>query len=497
MNEASHPKPRLLNERNLVVVIVLLIGSVWLSIFGAIFAGRHIAMCMMEMPGSCESALQSVFAKGQVRQPLVIAQANNLVADEQPDKAIELVRAEIAAGLRNKSILHFLSNLQKQSEDKSAAIKSLNEAFELDPNDKDILSDLILVLQETRDYEGARKVTNQFITSNPSDAWGYSWLSWVERMSDRYDAALAASDKAIEFDTGNAEHYRDRAFALLNLERTEESATAFSKAISIDPENSSYRSERASAYVKLGKFEQARSDFRALVDLSQDVSSRLQYANFEFGRSNLKVALLQTEEALKIEADNEEALALRIRILIDSRELDAAQSALEKFEVDFQKNSESVQLRAELLDERGEDAKALELYKSLLGEWENYAWLRVQIGHVYIDLKTPEQSLTWFEQALKISPTENSAYGGLARGHIHLKQWDKAMDAAQKMIEREPFGATSFARRGQVNQGLGKHDLAIADFKHALELDDSIEWVKTDLALLEHQLKSKQHIVNP
>ncbi len=487
MNDASHTKPRLLSERRLVVLIVALIASFWLFLFGAIFSGRHIAMCMMEMPGSCENALQSVIAKGQVRQPLVFAQANKLVGDEKADEAIALVKTEIANGLRNKATLQFVGNLQKQASDTAAAANSFREALDLDPNDKDLVADLVLALRDNNDNANARLVINRFIVANPNDAWGYSWLTWLERLAGNHLAALAAADNAIALERKNAEHHRDRASALQNLQRWEEAVASLDKAIVLAPDNTGNRYERASTLVTLGKFDLARSDYLEIIKINQDASSHIDYAVFEFDQDNLDNAMLHTDEAIKIESENEQALALRIRLLIAKQQFDLAQSALAKFETDFEKNTESIQLSAELLDARGEEAKAIDLYKSLLTQWENFAWLRVQIGEAYIDIQSPEQSFYWFEQALKINPHEAPALSGMARGHIALKQWDKALGTAKSLIEKQPHRGISYARRGQAYQGLSQNDLAIKDYRRALELDPKLNWVKEDLALLLEQ----------
>jgi tetratricopeptide (TPR) repeat protein len=85
-----------------------------------------------------------------------------------------------------------------------------------------------------------------------------------------------------------------------------------------------------------------------------------------------------------------------------------------------------------------------------------------------------EQALDYYLEALEIAPDHTAARRGLAEALIMLEREREAMALYDELLARDPDNAGYHANRGIAHDRLGEHELALADYERALQLDASI-----------------------
>ncbi|GEQ72444.1 hypothetical protein JCM33374_g6131 [Metschnikowia sp. JCM 33374] len=107
-------------------------------------------------------------------------------------------------------------------------------------------------------------------------------------------------------------------------------------------------------------------------------------------------------------------------------------------------------------------------------------------GNKYFAAKQFEQAIEQFTQAIAVSETPNHVlFSNRSACHASLKNFDKALQDAQKCTEINPSWAKGYSRVGAAQYGLGNLDDAKNAYTKALELEPSNAMAKTGLDAVE------------
>lgn len=86
-----------------------------------------------------------------------------------------------------------------------------------------------------------------------------------------------------------------------------------------------------------------------------------------------------------------------------------------------------------------------------------------------------------FSQAIELDPTNHVLYSNRSGAYASLKEYQKALDDAEKTTEIKPDWAKGWGRKGTAHHGLGDLIGAKDSFEEALKLDPSNAQAKTGL----------------
>ncbi|XP_028281034.1 sperm-associated antigen 1 isoform X2 [Parambassis ranga] len=78
-----------------------------------------------------------------------------------------------------------------------------------------------------------------------------------------------------------------------------------------------------------------------------------------------------------------------------------------------------------------------------------------------------EEAVAYYSRSLSIAPSV-AAYNNRAQAEIKLKQWDKAMEDCQKVLELEPRNMKALLRRATVYKHMGNFQMAAEDLRMVL-----------------------------
>jgi tetratricopeptide (TPR) repeat protein len=125
--------------------------------------------------------------------------------------------------------------------------------------------------------------------------------------------------------------------------------------------------------------------------------------------------------------------------------------------------------RAAIVD----DAK-VEALKAVAGRDPKNAKSRVDLGNLYFDAERYDDAITWYEQALTLSPNDENLSTDLGVCYYYTNQYDKALARFDASLKINPKHVKTLLNLGIV-RAFGKQDLAGATkaWEQVLELDPS------------------------
>jgi tetratricopeptide (TPR) repeat protein len=119
--------------------------------------------------------------------------------------------------------------------------------------------------------------------------------------------------------------------------------------------------------------------------------------------------------------------------------------------------------------------RALEDYSNAIRLDPNSPSARVGRGNAYDELGDQERAIKEYTDAIRINRSYALAYFNRARIYLNRKDYISALSDYSDAVRLDPKRAAAHQGRGFANEGLGRRDEAIKDFRQALQLDSSLQ----------------------
>ena len=319
-------------------------------------------------------------------------------------------------------------------------------------------------------------------------AWAGEVVGLVD--DDRFDEAAKMATAMLperKSDIDKAVLYAVRGIARAGLGEHDSAIADFTRVLEVEcagergmaKDRDTYN-ERGLAYYEKGEHDLAIADFTRAIEFG-DPSFAEPYhnrASVRVDRDEYELALADLNKALKIDGEDDMALALRGAVY---RKLNQH----EKAEADFEK---AAQLEA---DEGGEDDEGDDVLANNLlrlhsaSDWQGIVTLVTDAlpdiedefekamfhrarGNAHLSLENTQSAIADFTRALELDPG-NGASDYKPRGMAYLKQgdYDAAIADASRAEVADDMGATYI--RGVACHEKGEHDRAIADLTRCIE----------------------------
>ena len=293
------------------------------------------------------------------------------------------------------------------------ALKDYNKAIELDQNHSNSYINRGNVYEKLERYFDAIEDYTKATELNPNDLKAYYNRGIVYQALEKYSDSIADYTKAIELNPKLVEAYNNRGLVYQVLERYSEAIADYSKAIELNPSYAMSYNNRGGLYYNQKKYDEAIRDFTKaseldLTDMKAYYNRGLAYQNI--GRHDLAVE--DFTQAIEIDPN---------------------------FAGAYYNRSNSYSKLGKIYESSNDYAKATELDSQHKSE------------------TVPDD--------LKVIIQQNK------KTHQRKEKSSKAVEEATKMIEKFPKYAKFYNDRGWAYIELDKFDLALADFKKALEID--------------------------
>ena len=391
---------------------------------------------------------------------------------------------------------------------------------------------------QNENTEEALEYFNKDVADNPKNGYSFSWIAMLRLHNEEYGKALTAADLAIKYlpkkDTEYVVFaYSTRASVYLNLEDTVKAINDYTTAIRLNPDDNRIYEKRAQIYYEQEKYDLSGADYRKMIDLkSGDVMGYL-----GLGRNALRIN--DYDDAIKLDDNYSKSYAFRAEAELKKEMWDEATSDLissMKCEWDQKAVIEMLELKepafttmisklkiqsakmpndftwpylAGLMYDNSKDyKKAIDYYKEANKRDSSPTTYR-RISECYYQLGAYDDALFNINQAINMDSTDMSnlakkanIYYEMGDSKSAIAEWDKVLTAQPEYyygyyrrgwykelsgdfdgaiedlsmsIVLEPRYAYTYVTRGDIYKKQGMNDLAEADFKKVIELEDSPE----------------------
>ena len=265
-----------------------------------------------------------------------------------------------------------------------------------------------------------------------------------------------------ELNAQDSETYFNKGKETYSNEQYDVSIKLFSKAIELSPK-SGYYSYRATAFEKLKDSNNALLDYSKAIKLDSSIAYNFtQRGRIYFGQNEFEKAKFDLTKADSIESLKPKEKYLKGLLNYRLGNLIQAKMDFKSINEDF-KNSYN---------------------------YYNY------LGLIHLDLNEPQNSLTYFDQAILIDENNPSAFNNKAAALNLIDNYSDAKVSAERAIELSPNMCSAYNHRAFANLYLGNMDLAQTDVSKSIALDSSYSKSYYTLGLIAEGLNNLETAKN-
>ena len=277
-------------------------------------------------------------------------------------------------------------------------------------------------------------------------------------MTDDNERRLADFDAAIKADPENNEAWQGRALVYLEMGESEKAIADLTRLVEKNADNAALVGALAEALTNAKKYDEALKYCEKVIELAP--KSTLGYnlrARIQIMKDDLKAAMKDLDEALKIDDSDLAALLMRSRLHAAEGNDDQAKADVEKALRLRPDLPQAILLRSMIAAQKQRFAEAIADIQVLLQTDPTNAEYRLQLATYYVADKRPRRAIELLTSIID-SLGEN------------LSEDDKEVKA------------DSLRARGDALLSVGKHAEAITDYDLALKLDPEDTGVLNNLA---------------
>jgi len=469
-------------------------------------------------PGKAQKVLEQMLARNPANQQAIEQYAQILLDEGQTNQAIAQL-SKSATQTDNPALYDLLGDAYKRVHDNAHAEQAYRRAVQLDPGDAGPLRRLASTLFDESKFDEAIPRYQQLTHIDPSDAANYLRLAEMYYQQKKYELAETSIAQAEQRAPDNLEVIYNQALIDEALNKYSDAVDALTGAIANlkQPSSGSVSNPRISAilyeelgriYRRQGDYAAAISTFRQMMALGPDQQQRGRLELIETYRENNQIddAIATARQAIEAKPQDRQMKISYALLLGEKEQTDDAVKQLRSLLNGSPSDRETYLdiAQVELRGRRYADAqRAAQTAESMahLPEQQSAAWF--MLGAINERQKKYGPAEEQFRKVLAVNPDDaealnyygymlaeegvrlgqasdlvkralaidsgNSAYLD-SLGWVYFKQ-NRLMDARDfllKAIARSPNDPTILGHLGDVYQGLGQTDLALATWEKSL-----------------------------
>jgi tetratricopeptide (TPR) repeat protein len=277
-------------------------------------------------------------------------------------------------------------------------------------------------------------------------------------MTEDNDKKLADYDAAVKADPENTEAWQGRALLYLGKGDSEKAIADLTKLVEKDKDNAAALGALAEALTNIKKYDEALKLCQQVIDLApRSTLGHNLRARVQIMKDDLKAAIMDLDEALKIDPNDLPALLMRSRLHAAEGNDEQAKADVEKALQQRPDLPQAILLRSMLAAQKEKFGEAIADLQLLLQTDPTNAEYRLQLATYYVGDKRPRK-------AIELLTTVIDGFG------VNL-------DAEQKELKADVLRS-----RGDALLSVGKHAEAVLDYESALKLDPEDTGVLNNLA---------------
>lgn len=433
---------------------------------------------------SAEKELRKALSLGTSADRALPLLGRALQAQSQPAKVLEEITAENAKASAELLALRGDALLMSQKPDE--AKQAFEQALQVKASSSEALAGLARHALFQNDIEAAERYANEAVSKDPNnpDAWLF------------------------------------QANLLRSLNKPEQAMAAFTRVTELRPHDRVAHVEKAYIHISQGKFEEARKDIKAAQDNAPGNLLAI-YAQglLDFTQGKHVLAQESVQKVLKNAPNHMPSILLAGAVELNLGATQQAEQHLRKY---LQNNPNNVYARKLLAQAQIKNAQPQDAAATLAPALEtgiNDPQLLALAGQSYLQARDFDRATAYFEKASSIAPKvaalhtslgisrlgkgdqekaindlekgamldPSSLQGGitLVQAELNLKRHDKALAAAQRLVNQHPDNPQAHGILGAVYFAKGEVPNARASLEKALALQPTYFAAVSSLAQLD------------
>ncbi len=277
-------------------------------------------------------------------------------------------------------------------------------------------------------------------------------------MTEDLDKKLADFDAAVKADSDNHEAWQGRALVYLEKGDSEKAIADLTRLVEKDADNPAAIAALAEALTNLKKYDEALKYCEKVIELAP--KSTLGYnlrARIQIMKDDLKGAIKDLDEALKIDANDLAALLMRSRLHAAEGNDAQAKADVEKALQLRPDLPQAILLRSMLAAQKDKFGEAIADIQLLLQTDPTNTEYRLQLATYFVGDKRPRKAIEFLTSI--------------------IEGFGENLDEDQKAVKGDALRA-----RGDALLSVGKHAEAVVDYDQAMKLDPEDTGVLNNLA---------------
>ncbi len=393
---------------------------------------------------------------------------------ENTAEALDYFSKDVKENPKNGYAYSWMAMLYDHNGEYGKALTSAEQAVKLLPK-KD--TEYVVFAYATRGeiylhLEDTTKAIADYATAiktNPENSSLYEKRAQIYFEQGRYALADADYKKMVELNPGDVMGYMGLGRNANAQERWEEAIRLFDHVTKLASEYSSGFAFRAESYLGLKKWNEATNDLATALSLGWDRKALYLVTVLKEPALTMMVAKLRVQAA---KSPNESRWPYVIGSTYEHNK--DYEKAIKAYEDANAKDASPVTFYriAHCLSELGNFENALaELNKALNMDSTDVDYMSYKANILY-EMGKPEDAISEWDKVLKQYPDYD--WGYYRRGWFKelIGRLDDAIEDLSMSIVLDPEYAYAYSARGDIYMKLGKRELAEADFKKIIELED-------------------------
>ena len=395
--------------------------------------------------------------------------------EEKIDEAIEFFNKDLQENSKNGYSYSWIAHLRLAREEYGKALTAADLALKnLPKKDPEYIifgystrAKCYLCLEDTvkalADYTAAIKV-------KPDETKLYDSRAQVYFEQEKYSLSDADYKKMTELNPGDVMGYMGLGRNALRQKRPDEAITHFNYAIKLDEKYSSGYSFRAEAELEKEMWNEATNDLLTAMKYEWDQKAVYHMSELKEPAFTMMVSKLKIQAAK--EANESTWPYLAATMYIQNKNY---KKALELYKEANHRNASPVIYRriSDCYYELGEYDEALNNVNQAINMDSTDLSNIARKANIYYEMGNAKAAISEWDKVLTLQP--EYGFGYYRRGWFKelVGDMDGALEDLSMSIVLDPEYSYAYVSRGDVYLKQGKKDLAEADFKKVIEIEDS------------------------
>ena len=370
------------------------------------------------------------------------------------------------------------------------------------------------ILYELDRYEEAANTISKAIEINPNWNYYYKKADYL-RLARKFDEALVVINTSIEKFPDEENSWQLKAMILKSKKQFKESLKAIDQAIKLGPNWWGHYSVKGDVLMEMGEYTKAITAINKAIDLRKDISSLyIDKANCLISLRKYKETIKALDKAMVLNPDDDwDAVMFKKDVYIKMKDFEGALKFVDSLEDD----PNNKLLKAEILHDKGEYNKALDIVNNVIKVLFNDPFALDLKSKCLNKLGLFQESLDTYMKILEIDPywilnTSDVDYlinlfsnlnksedflqlidelfkdAGEVREKVYLhfakseffkkvKKYENSLEEINKLIELKPSLSSLYYEKADILRKMKKYKAALQEIKKGIMIDSNNHYI--------------------